>query len=302
MHVMYISAVNSAAILGTVGALLATVGIMGWLLYQGISLFFRVRPHLRGHVFAAALWTAVTIFQTTALLLDRGNKSVIGQAVATVAGFVMIASWAQFAERQSGATYRQEKRPLLTRLFVQSLWGLLALWATAFAIGVAGDDWFNHALASRDVTTVSRLRAVGFGKSYDDSNSFGEGGYWRRQDALMNAIRAQDEIGVRLYLAAGAPADGTTEENRMPLEAAVHRPNTRITELLFAGGEPELKGVSLLIEAVRSGQVEQVRLLLRRGADPGEIDVITHFSALQIAKKHGNQPMIALLKGAGAIK
>lgn len=284
---------NNWGTLGWVAMVLATVGGFVWLLYRGVYLFFRARPHLRGHLFAAVLWTLVTVFQTADLLLSRNEPNVIGSAVAILAGFVMISSWAQFAERQSGATYRQEKRPFLARLLVQTVWGLCAVWGMAWGAGVAGNDWLDRALTNRDVATVKRLRTAGFVS--DDMSEPGD-------CALAEAVRAQDEQAVRTYLAAGVSVNFIAFDNITPFESAVSRDNVNITKLLFAQGHPYPTDTPLLHRAVENGQLEQARFLLRRGANPDEIAEKTHYTALQIAKKQNNQPMIALLKSAGATK
>ncbi len=283
--------VDIGELLGVVGALLATVGGIAWALCHGISLFFRARPHLRGHLFAAVLWTMVTVFQTGVVLLNRSEPHTIGQGVALIAGFVMIASWAQFWERQDGMMYRQDKRPLLSRLFTQSLWGIVALLGMACAAQVGADGWLNRAVTTRDIPTIKHLRAAGFGDEWGDSYS------------LLEAIRNGDEPGVRAYLAAGAEVDVLLAEvNTTPFEAAVSENNVAITKLLFAHGEPYTTDTPLLLRAVENGQWEQARFLIGRGVDVNEVSEKTHFTALQIAKQRGNQPMVVLLKSAGATR
>lgn len=283
------------ALLG-LGAVLATVGAMAWLIYRGVELYFKARPHLRGHVLAAVLWTLVTLFQTAAILFSGNNNNWVGQTVAVVSGFVMVWSWGQFAERQSGATHRQERRPLLARLFVQSFWGILALWFAAWGAVTIGNEAFDRALAQQNLSAVQRLRSAGFGGM--------SGGDYERRDGLRTAINTQDADAVRLYLAAGAvPTTYAGEYNERPsLLEAVRLPDVQITEMLWKYGEPHSLSDPLLQEAVRAGQVEQARFLLHHGSDVNEISEQTHFTALKIAKKQGNKAMTALLIGAGATR
>ncbi|MBC8143564.1 MAG: ankyrin repeat domain-containing protein [Armatimonadetes bacterium] len=287
---------NGWGILGGLVGLLLTVGIIGAVLYKSIDLFFRVRPHLRGHFFAAVLWTLVTTCQTASLTLwHQWEPNRVGQGVALLAGSVMVWSWAQFAERQSGATFRQEKRPLLARLFVQSFWGVLAVWAIAFSVSLVVNDFFECAWERRDIAALSRLRAAGFGK---DMGYYGYG--------LRDAVLAQDEQGVRAHLVAGTSCTSyiPNEEygSSALIYAAVHRNNVAITRMLLDADAPVEPDIPLLHEAVRYGKVEQARLLIHRGADVSEVSPKTHFTALQIAKKNNDTLMIALLKGAGAVK
>ena len=277
------------------GAVLATVGGIAWLLYRGVELYFRVRPHLRGHVFAATLWSLVMLVQTAALLATGKEANSVGQATALLAGSVMVWSWAQFAERQSGTTVRQERRPLLARLFVQTFWGVLALWATTWGIITGANAWFDDALTARDIATISRLHALGF-RGADDRLS-------ERNEALVKAVQEQDRDAVRAYLAAGVnPSFADWDGSGDPFVGAVIRKSVAITEMLLEHGYPYRSDVPLLQTAVQSGQLGQVRFLLRRGCDANEVGQKTHFTALQIAKQRGDKPMITLLKSAGATK
>ena len=282
----------------TAVGVLATAGGIAWLGFRAVTLHYQTPPHLRGHFFAATLWTAVTFFQTVSVLIYRADPNFVGRMVAILSGVVMVWSWAQLAERQSGTTLRQERRPLPARLFVQTFWGVLALWIATWGISAGMNDWFDDAITYCDTPTITRLYAAGFRGA--------NGRICDRRDALIQAIRGQDMKAVRTYLAVGVEPDFGTDyyySQDNPYTEAVSRGDVEITRLLFAKSYYSYSNHTPLLQtAVQSGQLEQARFLLHRGYDVNEAQDGTHSTALKIAKQRGDKPMIAMLKGAGATK
>ena len=103
---------------------------------------------LRGHAVAAIIWTAITGCQTFMLIIYRERPNPIGHLALLVSGWVMVSAWRQLAERRRGEHDRQSRRSLAARLFVQTLWGPLALgialWgARRGRIGYSITRWFG---------------------------------------------------------------------------------------------------------------------------------------------------------------
>lgn len=251
---------------------------------------------LRGHAVAAIIWTAITGCQTFMLIIYRERPNPIGHLALLVSGWVMVSAWRQLAERRRGEHDRQSRRSLAARLFVQTLWGPLALGIALWGIATGADRLLDHALAWRNKATVSLLRAGGFRAD----------NYWY-SDRLAQLVERQDVAGVRFYLDTGVvPQDYV-------FRLAVHHGNVEITEMLLqnrvllqngvTNGEPwEITFVvpGLLRTAVEAHQRGQVRFLLNNGAEPNEKAESGSKSLLRLAERDGDTAMIALLKGAGA--
>ncbi len=112
---------------------LAIMGGIGWASFLLLREYCRLPSNLRGHLTTAMVWTAITGFQTESLLIYRHTPNIVGHMVVFVAGWIMVSSWQQFAERKRGESCHQAKRPLFFRYIVQTLWGPLALWGCVWS-------------------------------------------------------------------------------------------------------------------------------------------------------------------------
>ena len=129
--------VEMMLVIAGLAVFLAALSGVVWVLCRVISGFFTLPVALRGHVWAATLWTMTTAGYTLHFALDNETlqHDPLGAAVLLVAGWTMVSSWAQFFERRGNAAIlRQSRRPLVARLFVQTVWGVVALGLTAWGL------------------------------------------------------------------------------------------------------------------------------------------------------------------------
>lgn len=268
---------------------MAALGAGIWGLYSLGGWLNRAPTHLRGHFFAAAVWSVITLCQTASLLSDQDPPNVVGHAALFVAGWVMVSSWGQFAERRAGSSHVQDRRRLPHRLFVQTFWGPLALWLGAAAVCHVGTRLFDNALARRDVPNVFLLRHYGIGDVSDAK-------YGSR---MSEVIKRGDLDGVKAYLAAGVDPDGWYYGVDPFLETAVGQKNVVITRLLLQhGASPEGETYRVheypLHTAVKNGDVRQVQALLQGGAER-RIYNQEGKTPFQLAKESNQPDMIATL-------
>jgi hypothetical protein len=220
--------------------------------------------HLRGHLLAAIVWSLVTICQTVNLLVYSRTPNLAAHAVVFVAGWVMVSSWAQFAERKCGQSQRQNRRWLLYRLFVQTIWGPLALWLGVAALCHVGERNFDDALARRDLPTALLLREYGLGNVTA----------YKHGDGLEAAIQDSDLSAVGTYLAAGIKPEEYYGPRDSFMGAALNQENVAITRLLLEySALPNNQTYSNsgyeypLHIAVKNKNVRQVEALLQHGAE-----------------------------------
>ncbi len=286
-------------ILVSLAGLMAVLAGCIWGLYALGRWLNRLPAHLRWHPFAAVVWSVITLFQTASLWNYRDAPNLVGHAALLIAGWVMVSSWAQFARRRTGAAGDQGWRRLPQRLFVQTLWGPLALWLGASVVCHAGERLFDNALAHRDLPTAFLLQKYGVGAITDEK-------YGRR---LSEVIQRGDLNGVSTYLAVGVDPEGWYYHQVAPsLVTSVRQENVAVTRLLLRyGALPANESYEYgypLHAAVESGDVRHVQALLQGGArravfnDAGE-------TPFQVAKKHKNAAMVAVLvsaDGTGAVR
>ncbi|NOU36218.1 MAG: hypothetical protein HOO88_05570 [Kiritimatiellaceae bacterium] len=125
--------------------------------------------------------------------------------------------------------------------------------------------------------------------------------------ALFAAVQNEKYDALSYLLMRGAKAEVNSRVLRTPLFYAVcwgdtsHSDNIR--EALIAAGAQvnfqDEKGVSVLMNAVRSGHLRQVRGLISHGADVNATDR-AGLSVMEYAVQRGNRPIIAALQNAGA--
>lgn len=111
-------------------------------------------------------------------------------------------------------------------------------------------------------------------------------------DDLLDAVRKGDLAAVRAALDAGVPVDVPFRYERTALSFAADRGNLEIVRLLLdRGADPNKKdsyyGMTAIRMAANSGQATVVRLLLERGAQAGP-------ELLQSAVARGNAEVVAV--------
>lgn len=274
---------------------LVVVGGSVWGLYRLGHWVNQVPAQLRGHLFAAIVWTLITLCQTIILLNYRETQNIVGHLVVFIAGWVMISSWAQFAERRRGESYRQDRRWLLHRLPVQTVWGPLAVWLGVGLFCHYSQLAFSNALARRDVSTLLLLKQYGLGQF----TIYEEG------PLLVEAVKRSDPNDVTIYLTAGANSSWLFQMHSSYTDkydsegASASKRNLVITRLLLkCGASPE--GISYggsdypLHHAVSRGDIRQVQILLQHGAKR-KVYNSAGKTPFQLAKEHKDAEMVALL-------
>lgn len=274
------------------------------------------------HLLTAVIWTAVTFFATVPLLfaarLPSSHPDLLGHILLLVSGWTMVSSWRQYAQRQTNPA-APLRHPFAARLWIQTLWGPLALCAIMAGVGKGANRLLWHAIAARDLPAIHRLRSVGVVAE----NGFAITRWDGLTHGLLIAIERQDVHSVEAYLAAGAnPYNGVDPYNcsykdgrfygNSALNFAVHLPSTAVTRTLLRSGAsepPYYDSVCDLISAVDAHQSEQVRLLLHSGVNVNAKD---HYienpnakechdpTALSAARSNHDAAMIKLLQEAGA--
>lgn len=125
--------------------------------------------------------------------------------------------------------------------------------------------------------------------------------------ALFAAVQNGKYDALSYLLMRGAKAEVNSRVMRTPLFYAVYWGDTthsdNIREALIAAGAQvnfqDEKGVSVLMNAVRSGHYRQVRGLISHGADVNAVDYAGQ-SVMEYAVQRGSRPIIAALQQAGA--
>ncbi len=236
--------------------------IIGGVFVAGVVYSVTRLIKMRGHIVAAMVWAAITAYQTAMLLTYREKPDLIGHLTLFVAGWVMAASWKQLAEKWRGEMERQSRHPLVSRLFVQSIYGPVLLFVVVCFIVAGMQRAFEGAAQQCDLDTVRLLRRSGNVSA----------GTRAMEQGLMRAIAAQDEAMTSAYLAAGgAQLTWNDDEQVSALQFAAWRANTSITALLLSHCPPTHETRASLNDALRSAvshnQPEQVRFLLENGAN-----------------------------------
>jgi ankyrin repeat protein len=103
---------------------------------------------------------------------------------------------------------------------------------------------------------------------------------------------------VKELLASGARADQQDQLHRTPLQVASQWQRTEITSLLLAASATVDPGA--LTNAALVGNVEQVRMLLQRGADPNANNGHALSEATRGCYRHDNTEVVRVLLDAGA--
>ena len=170
---------------------------------------------------------------------------------------------------------------------------LLAAGAPVNALDEYGASALMYAALYSDAAMVGRLLERGANPNHADASG---------ATALMWAI--PDEGKVRQLVKHGAKVNVSSKLGRTPLLIAAGRPNGAavVRFLLDRGADPKArdgKGVTTLIRAVYSGDLDIFRLLVDRGVDVnarGDFQL----TALMEAVIQGNRPMAEMLLGYGA--
>jgi len=255
------------------------------------------RP-LHAHFWAAFIWTAITFFQTTSLLLYKTTPNLIGTVVAMLGGWTMISSWRQLIERQRGDTIRQSYRSLPHRLFVQTLWGPIIVWLVAITTPLLANRLVWRAIAHRDIVGSHLLKACGFSETND---------YQSLETGLKIVVARQDTLGVLTYLEAGGEQNDECSYWRShiyllsaPLDLAESGNNTIITDLLlrYEGAFLKENRPLFLQIAIGSGNLREVRTMLHY-TDSSTIK--KHNAELfDIARTRHDPKLLALIRSAAA--
>lgn len=282
-------------ILLSLALVLVAIGGGIWGLYRLGHWVNQVPAQLRGHLFAAVVWTLITLCQTIILLNYRATPNIVGHLVVFIAGWVMISSWAQFVERGRELSYRQSRRWLLHRLFVQTLWGPLALW---LAIGVFchySQLAFTNALDRRDTSNALLLKHYGLG-NFDH--------YFQRY-RIMDAVEQGDVdymatligIGVQPNKLLGLYCDNGHVE-KLPETSREQKNPVVVRFLVKSGASPEASGeyfgYHLLHNAASSGDIRVAQVLLQYGAKR-KVYNSAGKTPFQLAEERKDAEMVALL-------
>ncbi|RYF50087.1 MAG: ankyrin repeat domain-containing protein [Cytophagaceae bacterium] len=157
----------------------------------------------------------------------------------------------------------------------------------------SGRSCFDDAVERCDTTKAIYLRELGWNTLYDPNHNYGQ--YPR----ICWALNGNNLKLVTTYLAVGGI-------DKRELDHALHiaADNNEVIAmelLLDQGASPNgmehLPGQSPLVKAAASGKAEQVRILLRYGADCNVRDLYDK-TAFQIAKGRGDKKIVALLTQA----
>lgn len=152
------------------------------------------------------------------------------------------------------------------------------------------DQLLLKAAANGDATAAQV--ALSSGASKDATTAFGF-------TALHVAATKGHLAVVRLLIDAGADVDRRDHHGISPLHQAFDWPEV-MEALLDAGADVDgttFQGVTPLMSAAVFGDMESVRLLLARGADPTRREDVRNATAAECADEKGNDEIASFLYG-----
>ena len=114
------------------------------------------------------------------------------------------------------------------------------------------------------------------------------------ESLLYWAILYKQERIAEVLIEQGANVSDLCQQNKISLISLAvdnHLPAV-VSQMIEKGGTVER---GLLVRAVRQGSVEMASLLIEKGADVDEIEEVANQSALQLAVREKNQPLVEVL-------